>query len=393
MLNHRFIAATAALALAQPGIAATSIPLVHVVIKFAKGKASVGPAAIFEQDSCPACKEGRDPAFERDNARETLIDLHVPAARFLELAFAARPGRVRRVILETGDVTFREQGGRLLVELPPLHADMVEAGEFATHFVEPGMVFRFEHADPERLAGDYAGKPLPAVQRAAANSIEFAQREAIRQLGLGDYVAREGLGIIEVMGFDTNDPHGHRDSPPHTHMHLRWPFNTGTQIGHFYLSPDGLLQENRVGVTAYRLPTRTFLPGQTFTTIDNRGRPVYAQTITKEGWLELSAVWPGSAARKCLLRPAGTGFQSGAIIACDGQGPVPISVTDDLVTGVLRVRTGGVIETFRYDPDTGRLLSPTDLPPVPEDTILPISRTTVSLPAAQTTAPILDTHD
>jgi hypothetical protein len=46
------------------------------------------------------------------------------------------------------------------------------------------MVLRFEHADPARLAGDYAGKPLPKVQREAANVLEFAEREAIREIGL-----------------------------------------------------------------------------------------------------------------------------------------------------------------------------------------------------------------
>lgn len=390
---YRSIATACALVIAQPGVAEPGTPLVHIVLKFAKGKPGAGPAATFEQQSCPACVEAHDPAFARDNARETLIDLHVPAGRFLELAFTARPGRVRRAILETGDVPFRQEGNWLLVDLPPLRSDMVEAGEFATHFVEPGMVFRFEHADPERLAGDYAGKPLPGVQRRAANAIEFGQREAIRQLGLGDYVAREGLGVIEVMGFDTNDPHGHRDSPPHTHMHLRWPYNVGTQIGHFYLTPAGLLDHNRVGITAYRLPTRDFGPGQTFTTLDNQGRPVYAQTITPEGWLKLAAIWPGQAARTCLLKAAGSGFDAGAIVECDGQAPVPISVTDDLAKGLLRVRIGTVIETFRYDPDTGRLLSPNETPPVPEDTVLPIAHTTIPLPAAQPVPAGASSHD
>jgi hypothetical protein len=244
------------------------------------------------------------------------------------------------------------------------------------------MVVRFEHLDSERLAGDYAGKPAPLAQRRAADNLEFAEREAVRELGLGVYVAQEKIGVIEVMGFDTNYPHGHTDSPPHIHMHLRWPYNTGTQIGHMFIGPDGLLIENRVGVTGYKLPARTFARDQTFTTLDHQGRPVYAQTITAAGWLTLASVRPDAPAQTCLIGPDGQGFQSGAVVACTGHDPVPIHVTDDLAEGVLKVWSGPILETLHYDRDTGRLISPSLPPPIPEASVVPTSQVILALPGA-----------
>lgn len=371
-------AALAALLLASTAQAVS--PSVHVVLKLVKTAAGRGPVATLDPSSCLACVVLHDPAFERDNPRETLVELQVPQGRYLELVFKADKGSVRRVTLETGDLEFRQQDGRLVVPLPPLEKDAVDAGELATHVVETGLVLRLEHADPDRLAGAYAGRPLPAIERRAADNLEFAQREAVRELGLGSYVAREKLGVIEIMGFDTNDPHGHLDAPPHVHMHLRWPFNTGTQIGHFFISPQGRLLENRMGVTQYGLPTTHFAAGQTFTTLDNRGRPVFAQTITPEGALQLASVHPDTATQGCLIRPEGPGFQDGARVECDGHEPVAVQVTDELARGVLRVQSGRVVETFRYDPDTGRLLSPSVAPPIPDSAVLPTSETTFVIP-------------
>lgn len=330
---------------------------VRVVLKFVKHLAGAGVR--FDAASCPACRLVTEANWNADNDRETVVAVTVPRMRSLELGFAGSVATIRRVILEGGDLPFRYEGARIVVALPPVPADAITAGEVATHIVEPGMVLRFEHADPARRAGDYAGGRFPAVERAAADVLEFAQREAVRELGLGEHVARAGLGTIQIMGFDTNAPHDHRDSPPHIHMHLRWPGNTGTQIGHYYIGPDGLLTHNVVGVKGLDAPQRRFERGQAFTTIGADGQGVYTHRITAEGWLDLGR----SDGPPCHIRPAGAGgFASGAIVACPGQAPRRISVDDDLAHGVLTVDTDAIRETFRYDPDTGRLTSPSDVP-------------------------------
>lgn len=99
-------------------------------------------------------------------------------------------------------------------------------------------------------------------------------------------------------------------------------------------------------------------PGETFTTNDLYGRPVYAHTITPEGWRSLGR----ASAPPCLIKPVGEGFDSGAVVACPGLPPVTVKVEDDMSAGVLRVWSNAVIETFRYDRDTGVLLSPRAAP-------------------------------
>lgn len=325
---------------------------VRVVLKFVKADAWNGPAAIFDPASCPACVLVQDPAFARDNSRETLIDLRVPHRRTLELAFDAPIGAVRRVIMETSDVAFTQVADRLTVHLPPIVNDAINAGEFHTHIVEPGMVLRFEHDDPARRAGAYSDAPLDFVQRRAADVLTFAQREVIRQLGLGEIVDRESLGRIMLMGFDTNYPHGHTDAPAHMHMHMRWPDRAGTQISHYYIDERGLLVRNEVGIQMIGAPEQTFGPEQPFTTVDLRGRPVYTHTITREGWLRIADALNNS----CLVEPREMGFESGAIVSCDQTASIEIVVLDDGVEGILKVVSGTTIELFRYDTDTGMLL-------------------------------------
>ena len=360
------IAAAGAPSTTAPPAAAE--PTVRVVLKFVKvASDEPAPAVRFLADSCAACTALRDPAFERDNQRETLAALALPERRTLALRFRAAPGSVKRVLLESGDLRFETAGDIVTVQVPPVGYDAVGAGEVATHVVEPGMVLRFEHADPARRAGAYADGPFPALQRRAADHLEFAQREVIRRTGLGDYVAREKLGTIHVMGFDTNYPHGHTDAPPHTHMHLRWPANAGTQIGHYYIGADGLLDRNEVGIKDLDAPGATFGRGKSFTTRDMRGRPVYTHQITAEGWLRLGRA--GQA--PCLIRPLARGFDGGALVACPGQPEVAVKVDDDLAAGVLHVTTGAVLEVFRYDPDSGKLLSAAAPPPVTESNYPP----------------------
>jgi len=341
--------------------------MVRITLKFVRtaGGPATQPLRLVP-DSCGVCLQGADPNFAHENRLETIVELDLPKGRYLEPAFEAPAGAFRRVILQTGDLPFQEEGGRLHVELPPLDADAVEAGEVSTHVVGAGYVLRFEHADPARRAGAYAAT-FPTIQRQAANALEFAIRETVMELGLGERVQREQLGVIEIMGFDTNDPHGHLDAPPHIHMHLRWPYNTGTQIGHFYLTEAGRLSVNRVGVTGYHLPSRAFGPGEAFTTLSPKGTVAYTQTITADGGLSIGV----ADGRACTIEPVGSGFGSGALVTCDRNAPIAIQVKDDLAQGRLEVRTGAVVEVFHYDRDTGALTSPSVRPPEEASGVVP----------------------
>lgn len=362
------IAASVLLA-APPGEAAEAVDSVRVVLKFVKQR-GIG-AVRFDPASCPDCTIVSDATWNADNPRETVIALTVPQRRTIELGFTSETRDIRRVVVEGDDVPFRREGRRLVVALPPLDDDRITAAEFATHIVEPGMVLRFEHADPARRAGAYATGAFPVRQRRAADVLEFAQREVVRMLGLGRMAEARGLGRIQIMGFDTNAPHGHTDAPPHVHMHLRWPGNAGTQIGHYYIGEDGLLTHNIVGIKGIPAPDRRFGRGERFTTIGPDGAPAYSHRITPEGWLEIA----GPDGATCLIRPTGPGgFENGAWVECAGTSPRRITVADDIGRGRLTVTTNDVTEVFAYDRDTGALLPPPALrvPPSVFERRLPV---------------------
>ncbi|NIJ74416.1 MULTISPECIES: hypothetical protein [unclassified Xanthomonas] len=332
---------------------------VAVVLKLVKADGHASAKIAFDATSCRPCTPIHIDGYNADNAKETVVALRVPRMRTLELTFSGDPDAIERVRVEDGDVPFHYAQGRWVVQLAPLDRDAITAAEYSMHIVEPGMVLRLEHADPARRAGAYRSGAFPVRQRRAADTLEFAQREVVRRLGLGEQAVREGLGTIQIMGFDTNDPHGHRDDPPHIHMHLRWPQDTGTQIGHLYLDDHGLLVNNRMGIKGIERPPRDYGKGETATTIAPDGRPLYAHTITAEGWLQLGR--PGQA--PCLIQPLGDGgFDTGARIACPGLTPIPLTVRDDLTTGTVTVHTGDIEEIYRYDTDTGALTSPQDVP-------------------------------
>jgi hypothetical protein len=367
--------AASVLLAAAPAVAQEAAPeptpappgMVRITLKFVRtaGGPPTQPLRLVPE-SCGVCVQGSDANFARENALETIVELDIPKGRHLEPAFDGAPGAFRRAILQTGDAPFQVDAGRIRVQLPPLEADAVEAGEVATHIIGEGYVLRFEHADPARRAGAYS-MAIPALQRRAANTLEFALREAVLELGLGEQVKREELGVIEIMGFDTNDPHGHLDAPPHVHMHLRWPYNIGTQIGHFYLTDKGRLAENRVGVTGFHLPVRTFRPGEVFATLSPKGTFAYTQTITADGGLRIGA----GDGRTCTLEPAGAGFDAGAQVICDQHPSVIIQADDDLSRGRLEVHTGALVEVFHYDRDTGALTSPSLRPPEEASGVVP----------------------
>lgn len=342
---------------------------VTVLMKFLPkpGESAIGQVK-FDALSCHACEQLHDPAFERFNSRESILQLRIPRGRFLELTFDAAGNDASRVLVNNQELPVRRNGSRIKVELPPINKDAIWAAAMATEIVETGVTLRFEHADPARRAGAYADGPFPDLERKAANNLTFAQREVIRRLDLGNYVARENIGQIMLMGFDTNFPAAHTDAPPHIHMHLRWANNIGTQISHFYIGSDGLLTENRVGVRGMNAPSRTFVRGQAFTTIDRFGRAVFTHQITDKGALTIST--PSGAS--CALSPVGLGFHEGVSIGCNDRPPMSLKVTDDQKSGTITVTSGILTEIIRFDPQTGILLSPQSELSIPASAISPL---------------------
>jgi hypothetical protein len=231
--------------------------------------------------------------------------------------------------------------------------------EVQTSLESPGTVVRIEHAFLERRAGKYATGEFPVVQRAAALNLEFGLREAIRDLQLDRDVDSRGLGKIHLMGFDTNDPLGHEDYPPHIHLILRWPHFAGSQAPHYYISSEGrLLPDVSVTIDGLpQIPATHFGPGAWVPAIDYLGETLYETLITDDGGLTLRR----QAAASCTLKPSepgNRGFASGATVDCTSGAVHRVKASDDTERGEIRVSVDRrPVEVYRYDVDTATLLS------------------------------------
>lgn len=248
------------------------------------------------------------------------------------------------------------------VSLPP--DDLADVSQDYTFIETPGVYIRISHADKQRRRGAYASGIWPALEAKAALNLEFAAREAIRILHLDTALKDSGVANIMLMNFDTNYPtlgpnEAHDDWPPHWHMHLFWNEEPKVRkVGHFYIRPDGLLgQFMSDDWKSYQDRIRQkkwYGSGEADETRTPDGRLLYSHTITQEGWFRLA-----SPLGSCLFRPISGGFDSGVSLSCgDERPPMQIRATDDTVGGRIQLFLNDrLVDDYRYDPDTGALLS------------------------------------
>jgi hypothetical protein len=310
---------------------------------------------------CIGCSVLHGSFYEGQNAREVFFYVKVPVSPALihQVKVDARDLMVRALVVEKSYLHFSRNGREIVFDLPVAARERSSTLEVQTSLNWPGLTVRLEHAFEDRRAGTYGTGPWPAVERQAALNLEFGLREAMRDLGLDREVCERGLGRIHLMGFDTNDPLGHEDSPPHIHTILRWPHFAGSQAPHFYLSQTGLL-EGKVKVTIDGLPDIAetfFAPGAPVPAIDYLGETVYDVIENTDGTLALQR--PGTG--ECTLHPLQSGrkgFASGAKVACTTGQTSSVTARDDVEAGVLTVSVEGKPnEIYKYDPDTAVLLN------------------------------------
>jgi len=302
-----------------------------------------------------------DTAYHGENPREIYFHVSVPTNRAVIPNIRVDVGgtAIRDVIVEKNRVRFTAAAGVVTFDLPVVFRARSSTVEVQTSLEWPGMVLRIEHAFPERRAGKYATGEFPGVQRAAALNLEFGLREAIRELKLDREVASRGLGKIHLMGFDTNDPLGHEDYPPHIHLILRWPNFAGSQAPHYYINGEGRLLPD-ISVTIDGMPhiaATHFGRGVWLPAIDYLGEALYETLVADDGGLTLRR--PGGAA--CTLKPSDAGdrgFASGAVADCGSSAVYRVQASDDTELGEIHVHVNSrPAEVYRYDVDTATLMS------------------------------------
>jgi hypothetical protein len=311
--------------------------------------------------ACGACTVLSDTIYQGQNSREIFFHLQVPVTRPLisDIAVDLSGTEVREVIVEKSRIHFVKTESGISFDLPVAPRARSSTVELQTSLEWPGIVVRIEHAFPERRAGKYASGTWPALERQAALNLEFGLREALRDLQLGRDVGDRGLGKIHLMGFDTNNPLGHEDYPPHIHLILRWPHFAGSQAPHFYITDKGLLSPDVIvtidgmpHIAATHVPANAWLPA-----VDYLGAIAFETKVTASGGLILRR----TESESCELNPwnAGPeGFASGTRVACSSGKEYRVRAVDDVSRGELRVEVAGKPpELYRYDVDTAVLLS------------------------------------
>jgi hypothetical protein len=310
---------------------------------------------------CEACSLVNEPAYRGENPREIYFHVRVPSdqpiIKSIRVVLGESP--IGAVIVEKNRIPFTLDGGVVTFDLPVAPRARSSTVEVQTSLEWPGIVLRIEHAFPERRAGQYATGEFPAVQRAAALNLEFGLREAIRDLKVDREVASRGLGKVHLMGFDTNNPLGHEDYPPHLHLILRWPNFAASQAPHYYISGEGRLLPD-VSVTIDGMPhiaVSHFGKGVWLPAIDYLGEVLYETLIGDNG--EFTLRRPGTAS--CTLRPTEVGdrgFANGVAVTCSSGTVYLVQAVDNTVRGEVHVTVNSrPAEVYRYDVDTATLLS------------------------------------
>jgi hypothetical protein len=348
---------------AQNEISETTVVGIKLM-KSEPGKVATHPSIQGPAD-CHLCEVLHGPFYEGQNARELFFYLRVPTSEKIIRQIKVNTGgiAIRSVIVEKDSIAYSQQDGIIDFALPVNPRERSSTLELQTNLEWPGLTIRIEHAYQDRRAGTYAQGTWPATERQAALNLEFGLREAIRILGLDQNVYSQGLGTIHLMGFDTNYPLGHEDSPPHIHIILRWPHFAGSQAPHLYLTPDGLLRGTTVTIDGIPSVGKITIPdGTPFPAVDYLGHQVFQTAVGSDGNLRIERL--GNKPTACRLQPAESalknGYAAGVTVHCDGAADIHVRTLDDTDRGELQVWVNSAApELYRYNPDTAVLISST----------------------------------
>ena len=222
---------------------------------------------------------------------------------------------------------------------------------------EPGVTLRIEQNDVERRAGEYRKeKDYPLVQIEAARHYIFAMRQLLHFLEIPQYLSREKLGYMLLLGFETNNE-VLGDWPPHWHLIFRWPNHCGSQAPHIYLDEQGASTHNLMCIDKIPKVRHVYEKGEWCTLVDMYGRPLMqcrvdtqgGMTVTREGYHQYSmdAYMP-----------------EGVVLRENNQELGILQSENDTRNGLLRVHWKpvagkGWCEIVGYDPLTGEIVSHT----------------------------------
>ncbi|WP_129669557.1 hypothetical protein [Phytoactinopolyspora endophytica] len=230
--------------------------------------------------------------------------------------------------------------------------------------ISPGMYWRIEHNDPDRVAGPWTTVAWPAGQVKSVIHQVVAAHEIWRDSGMTETAAAKGHRFV-LMGFETNNTL-HSDNPPHWHIS----YNSGPDFGspthnpHFWLDAEGRTFYNGMDVTGLgRLRHYVGEPASIYDFIgdanDGRGDLVVTVTIREDGGLDIEP--PAGPAYAIAAGRDDTLVDEVSVLRA-GEPWLRVSTNDRVQLGVLNIRVKGLQNAaesrstvLRYDRLTGVL--------------------------------------
>lgn len=221
---------------------------------------------------------------------------------------------------------------------------------------EPGCTIRLEQNHPGRRAGLYRKEAYPATQIDAANHYMFAMAEILKQMGIPEYLNKNNLGYMLLLGFETNNE-VHGDYPPHWHLIYRWPKHCGSQAPHLYLDENGAITHNVCSVDKMAGMKRSYATNEWCKFVDSFGRDVCAITVTEDGGMLVTKPNGGVFRMGCYT-------ENGVTVWREDQKIGTVKISNDAENGKYTVdwkftpKDGEAADYRRlieYDPLTGQI--------------------------------------
>ena len=213
-----------------------------------------------------------------------------------------------------------------------------------------------------RRCGPYREGRYPDFEIRAHLNYLLAILEVCRAYGWTDTSEPDFVDHINLYGFETNFPNGHRDFPPHFHVMLAWDGWSAAQVGHYLLDSKGNIAKNTFW-SLHKDLERHDLPGVITPYKDKTDRLIF-ETIVQDDGNGLVLVRPEDNV-EYLVRPGKNGAAESAEVCRRSKSDVDdwlllceVIANDDAVNGAFTSRakyTNGTVQTvsFKYDPDNG----------------------------------------
>lgn len=95
-----------------------------------------------------------------------------------------------------------------------------------------------------RRCGPYRDVEYPENEIRAQLNYMLGTLEVCRAWGWTETTKPDFVDHINIYGFETHFPNGHRDFPSHFHIMLAWDGWAAAHVGHYLLNPDGTILKN-----------------------------------------------------------------------------------------------------------------------------------------------------